>query len=1267
LLISLICAGAILPVSSLADSLPNLTPYQPSGWSDKIVVSKTVGSTTDSSPLYPTDTLYVDWAVINNGSAATAARFYTSLYVDGVYVTQWYTDPPLNPNYYTYVQDYSIGTLGAGTHTIRIVANSTGVIAESNETDNDYTKTITVTAVPTLPNLTPYQPSGWSDKIVVSRALGSTTDSSPLYPTDTLYVEWAVINNGSAATAARFYTSLYVDGVYFAQWYTDPPLNPNYYIYVQDYSIATLGVGTHTIRIVADSTSVIAESNETDNDYTKTITVIPLPTAPVPGNGGMTETSLGQGSLVTAYGQISTTTPTQPAALANFGYTQNGILTTEAGVAASAPTTAARVFVDYGTAKGTDSGVAVVNPSSNSITLNVQLNTAQGIPTTCPNQTVAANGHIAMFASQLCPGIPNPFLGTLTLTSSTPFVATNLMSATNAHAEPLYNSLPVATPNAPPTGSRLYFSQFADGGGFSTEILLMNLTATPISGTVSFLDDNGYAVTLNFGPSIGSTSTLSYSIPGNGMQKFTTTGSTPGTPLQAGAVVVTSTAGSLPSAAVVFSSYNGTGGLASQAGVLNSPLTTNSRMYVEKSFSSLTRDSGVAIENPNSSAATVQLILVSLDGLFSAANTIIIPPNGHMSAFIDQSALMGSAASSIPSNFQGVLTLSSNVPIAPVTLRSTTNQRGENLYSTLPVVDLNNPPTGPLYLPQIADGGGFTTQIILINTSSSPGSITMNFHNDYGAGLQIPMETGPSITSLSTNSAAPVSILAIAGSGFDPTATLSVSFFDNKGFRLDIPVLVAGPTSVEVAVPPYINPATGTFGPGTVNVQLIQNLGGSIVTSNSIQNFQLQDLPTSVAPPGAVTLNLLNGIINYYVTLQAAIRGTLLDVPELNAAIANNLANLQSLGTQVQAVMQSPSTSFTLGSINGNNLVIGTQALSATDKLIIGMFQSLSSTSVPTSAVMGVMKNSLVGATIPCQQEANAYTNFLLNPGLQVTDTSGYNGYAGCSSGGLPVAVQTTNEVVGGAGTLSMGILGFFGAPEIALALPAAAMFNVTAMSVVLQIDVAAALKNVNNSASYQAMHQAVDKIEETLRDLLVGQVIPKTAGNVKDIYSGEADLDHAFGDTATLAPPPPASCTYTYSDWSACQPNGTQTRTVISSSPAGCVGTPVLSQSCTYGGPPPCTYIYSDWSACQPNGTQTRTVISSSPAGCTGTPVLSQPCTPTCCICAFDVYCTVFGPGGCWRCHNTALVGGVCPVPYGSLGSPGICACDPTLYQVCQ
>ena len=97
--------------------------------------------------------------------------------------------------------------------------------------------------------------------------------------------------------------------------------------------------------------------------------------------------------------------------------------------------------------------------------------------------------------------------------------------------------------------------------------------------------------------------------------------------------------------------------------------------------------------------------------------------------------------------------------------------------------------------------------------------------------------------------------------------------------------------------------------------------------------------------------------------------------------------------------------------------------------------------------------------------------------------------------------------------------------------------------------------------------------------------------------------------------PPPPTTCSsFTYSAWGACMSSNTQTRTVATSSPAGCTGgTPVTSQSCTYVPPiTTCSYTYSAWGACQSNNTQTRTVSSVTPAGCTGTPVTSQACTYT-------------------------------------------------------
>ncbi len=59
-------------------------------------------------------------------------------------MTSWFTDPPLNPNFFVNVQDHEIGPLSAGIHTLKVTTDSGGTISESNEDDNEFTKTITI-------------------------------------------------------------------------------------------------------------------------------------------------------------------------------------------------------------------------------------------------------------------------------------------------------------------------------------------------------------------------------------------------------------------------------------------------------------------------------------------------------------------------------------------------------------------------------------------------------------------------------------------------------------------------------------------------------------------------------------------------------------------------------------------------------------------------------------------------------------------------------------------------------------------------------------------------------------------------------------------------------------------------------------------------------------------------------------------------------------------------------------------------------------------
>ncbi len=122
-------------------------------------------------------------------------------------------------------------------------------------------------------------------------------------------------------------------------------------------------------------------------------------------------------------------------------------------------------------------------------------------------------------------------------------------------------------------------------------------------------------------------------------------------------------------------------------------------------------------------------------------------------------------------------------------------------------------------------------------------------------------------------------------------------------------------------------------------------------------------------------------------------------------------------------------------------------------------------------------------------------------------------------------------------------------------------------------------------------------------------------AGSGEFIDTAETDCDAdppKNGEGITC----PVQCTdFGFSDWSECQPDGTQTRTVVSKIPEGCTTEPdpsLLTQSCTYQ-PPACeSFIYSEWSECQSDGYQYRDEVSRSPEGCVGDPVLTQPCDPS-------------------------------------------------------
>jgi hypothetical protein len=71
-----------------------------------------------------------------------------------------------------------------------------------------------------------------------------------------------------------------------------------------------------------------------------------------------------------------------------------------------------------------------------------------------------------------------------------------------------------------------------------------------------------------------------------------------------------------------------------------------------------------------------------------------------------------------------------------LTLRSLNNARNEFLITTFPLADSNQGAPQPLIFPQIADGGGFKTQFILLGVNGAS-TTTTNLFGDTGAPISV--------------------------------------------------------------------------------------------------------------------------------------------------------------------------------------------------------------------------------------------------------------------------------------------------------------------------------------------------------------------------------------------------------------------------------------------------------------------------------------------------------------------------------------------------
>jgi hypothetical protein len=224
--------------------------------------------------------------------------------------------------------------------------------------------------------------------------------------------------------------------------------------------------------------------------------------------GSVSNATPGTAATTTAgYAQVTVKMGVMPYATAVFSLKQNGYTVSETGVPASPPVQNARVFVDYrpvvSAGTGTisiNTGVAIANVSSASATVNFTLRDSAGDMLASGQSSLATGVHVAKFVDQLSQIAPNFALpasfsgtGSLEVASSQPVSIVTLLLTVNQRGETLMTTTPVANLSAPATAAPLLFPQFAEGGGYTTSVLLLNTSSSGETGTIALFDSARFA------------------------------------------------------------------------------------------------------------------------------------------------------------------------------------------------------------------------------------------------------------------------------------------------------------------------------------------------------------------------------------------------------------------------------------------------------------------------------------------------------------------------------------------------------------------------------------------------------------------------------------------------------------------------------------------------------------------------------------------------------------------------------------------------------
>jgi hypothetical protein len=460
--------------------------------------------------------------------------------------------------------------------------------------------------------------------------------------------------------------------------------------------------------------------------------------------------SLGSGSLATGRVSYVAESGILPFATATVSYSEGGVRVSSTAVKASKPVTTGRIPIRQGGSART--GLSITNPNSLSATINFYYTDASGQDFARGSFTIGPDQQILRFADE-APFAPvaTPFGGrpdlqtarTLTFTATQPVVVAALWSQFNERGHFLMGAVPIV--ELPSSGSGdLYLSPIQHGSGWTSEILLLNATDNPLSGTIFFFSE-GSTTTASAPMTVrvrGNTVTsFRYVVPPRSLERLQV--EAPTTAALSGFATISPDAGVAPHVSVL-AAVRSASGLLLHETVFEAAHPSRSNALHAESI-------GVSGEIPgtfedttllmtNTSATTNLLVEARLwqgrtPVIRQRLNRVPIPPGTQIRITL-KDLLQGQE-----SVYAGLLRITIESPNLVVTaFRTSKNERGDLLSFAVPIFDDALPQSASgTVVPLFVNGGGYNTRLIFFAPLDLAGTGAFRLISSSGATLSLPM------------------------------------------------------------------------------------------------------------------------------------------------------------------------------------------------------------------------------------------------------------------------------------------------------------------------------------------------------------------------------------------------------------------------------------------------------------------------------------------------------------------------------------------------